>query len=87
MLTPRRYRVDNGGFYADQGKLGRPSPVPGDGQYEWKGFLDGEQMPWVRNPARGFVTTSNEMNVPNDWPTKAAEFGFEWWEPSRANRI
>ena len=62
-------------------------PVPGDGQYEWKGFLDADQMPWVRNPARGFVTTSNEMNVPKDWSTKAEEIGFEWWEPSRAMRI
>ena len=22
-----------------------------------------------------------------DWPTKAEEIGFEWWEPSRARRI
>ena len=62
-------------------------PVPGDGRYEWKGFLNAEQMPWVRNPASGFVTTSNEMNVPGDWPTKAEQIGFEWWEPSRAIRI
>ena len=62
-------------------------PVPGDGQFEWKGFLDPDQMPWVRNPARGFVTTSNEMNVPQDWATKAEQIGFEWWEPSRARRI
>ena len=75
------------GFTPIRGNWDGLLPVPGDGQYEWKGFLDGEQMPWVRNPARGFVTTSNEMNVPNDWPTKAGEFGFEWWEPSRANRI
>ncbi len=62
-------------------------PVPGDGQYEWKGFLDPDQMPWVRNPAKGFVATANEMNVPKDWSTKAEQIGFEWWEPSRAMRV
>jgi penicillin G amidase len=62
-------------------------PVPGDGQYEWKGFLDADDMPWVRNPAKGFFATANEMNVPADWPMKAEKIGFEWWEPSRTRRI
>jgi len=62
-------------------------PIPGDGRYEWKGYLDADQMPWVRNPPKGFVATANEMNVPANWPTKADQIGFEWWEPSRTNRI
>jgi penicillin G amidase len=75
------------GFTPIRGNWDGLLPVPGDGQYEWKGFLDGEQMPWVRNPAKGFVATANEMNVPKDWPNKASEYGFEWWEPSRAMRV
>jgi penicillin amidase len=62
-------------------------PVPGDGQYEWKGFLDADEMPWVLNPEKGFFATANEMNVPADWPVKPDRIGFEWWEPSRTRRI
>ncbi|MGH7118452.1 MAG: penicillin acylase family protein, partial [Acetobacteraceae bacterium] len=62
-------------------------PVPGDGRYEWNGYLDPDRMPWVKNPAIGFCATANEMNVPADWPTRPEAFGFEWWEPSRAVRL
>jgi penicillin amidase len=62
-------------------------PVPGDGQYEWKGFLDADDMPWVLNPEKGFFATANEMNVPDDWPVRPERIGFEWWEPSRTRRI
>lgn len=62
-------------------------PIPGDGQYEWKGFLDPDEMPWVRNPKKGFFATANEMNVPDDWPVRPDRIGFEWWEPSRTRRI
>jgi penicillin amidase len=62
-------------------------PVPRDGQYEWNGFLDADEMPWVLNPEKGFFATANEMNVPDDWPVKPERIGFEWWEPSRTRRI
>lgn len=62
-------------------------PVPGDGRYEWRGMLDPDDMPWTRNPEKGFVATANEMNVPAEWHLKAEKIGFEWWEPSRAVRI
>jgi penicillin amidase len=62
-------------------------PVPGDGRYEWKGYLDPDQMPWVKNPPSGFFATANEMNVPDNWPTRPEAIGFEWWEPSRARRV
>lgn len=70
-----------------RGKWNGLLPVPGDGRYEWKGYLDPDQMPWVKNPASGFCATANEMNVPNDWPTRPEAFGYEWWEPSRAVRV
>jgi penicillin amidase len=62
-------------------------PVPGDGRYEWQGMLAPDQLPWSRNPAKGFFATANEMNVPADWPTPPERMGFEWWEPSRTRRI
>ncbi|WP_395671131.1 penicillin acylase family protein [Phenylobacterium sp.] len=64
-------------------------PVPGDGRYEWAGFLGDDKLPVVRNPAAGFFATANEMNVPAepDYPRAARRLGFEWTDPSRAVRI
>jgi penicillin amidase len=61
-------------------------PVPGDGRYEWTGTLDPDQLPWVKNPPSGYCTTSNEMNVPDNWRTRSESIGYEWLEPSRAHR-
>ncbi len=62
-------------------------PVPGDGRYEWAGFLPGDQFPSAFNPASGYVTTSNEMNLPADYPYRERRLGFEWVNSSRHARI
>lgn len=62
-------------------------PVPGDGRYEWKGFLRGEEFPSSFNPPDGFVSTSNEMNMPAAYPYKERKLGFEWSNDSRHRRI
>lgn len=62
-------------------------PVPGDGRYEWAGFRDSAKMPLDDNPARGFVFSANEMNLPADWDHAAHPIGFEWVERARATRI
>ena len=62
-------------------------PVPGDGRYEWAGFHDFAVLPRSINPARGFVATANEMNLPADYDYAAIKLGFEWAERSRATRI
>ncbi|MBD2749340.1 penicillin acylase family protein [Microvirga sp. BT688] len=59
-------------------------PVPGDGRYEWDGFLDNEKLPRVVNPEKGFFATANEMNLPPDYPHAV---GYEWIENSRTTRI
>lgn len=59
-------------------------PVPGDGRYEWSGFLDHEKLPRVVDPETGFFATANAMNLPPDYPH---EVGYEWIEPSRSDRI
>ena len=48
-------------------------PVPGDGRYEWAGFWPGDKLPSSYNPASGYVTTSNEMNLPADYPYRGAQ--------------
>ncbi len=62
-------------------------PVAGDGRYEWAGKWSGEQLPLAYNPSQGYLTTSNEMNLPADYPYKERKLGFEWSDPSRHQRI
>ncbi len=61
-------------------------PVPGDGRYEWAGFVPASQLPRSIDPARGFVATANEMNLPDGYPSDI-HLGFEWAEWSRSRRI
>jgi penicillin amidase len=62
-------------------------PVPGDGRYEWAGFYPFDELPSTVNPARGFVATANEMNMPADYAYRDRKLGFEWAEWSRTRRI
>ncbi len=62
-------------------------PVPGDGRYEWAGFTAADKLPSSFNPAAGYVTTSNEMNLPKDYPYQERKLGFEWSNPARHLRI
>lgn len=62
-------------------------PVPGDGRYEWRGFLDGAKLPFVLNPERGWFASANEMNLPADFPYREHKLGFEWPDSARAQRI
>lgn len=62
-------------------------PVPGDGRYEWSGFWSGDKLPSAYNPSNGYVTTSNEMNLPVDYPYRTRKLGFEWGNGSRHVRI
>ena len=39
-------------------------PVPGDGRYEWDGYLPIKAKPIDLNPQRGFIETSNSNYTP-----------------------
>lgn len=62
-------------------------PVPGDGRFDWAGFLDAEELPRAIDPAEGWLATANEMNLPTGYPAETHKVGFEWHEPWRARRI
>ena len=62
-------------------------PVPGDGRFEWDGFVAPTDLPREINPAKGFFATANEMNLPKDFPIEERRVGFEWSEHSRTDRI
>ena len=61
-------------------------PVPGDGRYEWDGFVTAADLPGEVNPPRGWLATANQRNIA---PGQAggAEIGFEWAAPFRYDRI
>jgi penicillin amidase len=61
-------------------------PVPGDGRYEWDGYLPITALPYEVNPQRGFIVTANHYLFPNDYPWKEAVH-FTWADPYRAARI
>ena len=62
-------------------------PVPGDGRFEWAGRWSGDQLPSIYNPKTGYITTSNEMNMPADYPYNERKLGFEWVNGSRHQRL
>jgi penicillin amidase len=62
-------------------------PVPGDGRYEWQGFLAGRDLPSVKNPEAGWFATANEMNLPAGYLAEQRKISFEWSDPSRIARI
>lgn len=61
-------------------------PVPGNGDYEWAGFLDTGLLPRILNPEEGFFATANQYNIPDDYPYTYIS-GHEWTDPYRFNRI
>jgi penicillin G amidase len=61
-------------------------PVPGDGRYEWSGYLPVFSLPNKYNPSKGFWATANENLAPFNYPHKNA-IGFTWADTYRADRI
>lgn len=61
-------------------------PVPGDGSYEWDGYLPIIAKPHVYNPESGIFATANENVTSPDFPHRDA-LGFSWADPYRGNRV
>jgi len=59
-------------------------PVPGDGPYEWQGFLPNTALPHQFNPSEQFIATANHKMIPDDFPFAV---GFNWAPPTRFQRI
>ena len=61
-------------------------PVPGDGRYEWAGFLPIKEKPHTSNPPAGFIATANNDLIPPGYPHMDA-VGYTWADPFRWARI
>ena len=64
-------------------------PVPGDGRYEWDGFLPIKALPSVVNPSKGYFGTANNytlLDVPERYPHWEA-LHYTWGDQMRAARV
>ena len=59
-------------------------PVPGDGRFEWDGYLPIRELPHSLNPPAGFIATANQENLPPNYPYPIS---YYWLEPYRFARI
>ncbi len=59
-------------------------PVPGDGRFEWQGYLPPLDLPAALNPPEGYLATANQNNLPPGYPHT---IGFRWAEPYRFQRL
>ncbi|PSL48278.1 penicillin amidase [Chitinophaga niastensis] len=58
----------NGQFplrWNDQGKWVMPG---GDSSYAWQGFIPHDELPHIKNPARGFVSSANQRPADSTYP-------------------
>jgi len=61
-------------------------PVPGDGRYEWDGYLPIIEKANAYNPASGFLATANQNVTPPDYEHWDA-VGYSWSDPYRGDRV
>jgi penicillin amidase len=61
-------------------------PVPGDGRYEWDGFLPIASLPQVSNPAKGYWGTANNFQIPDGYQHLEAVHR-SWGDEMRGARL
>jgi penicillin amidase len=61
-------------------------PVPGDGRYEWDGYLPIKALPHVTNPPEEYFGTANNYMVPDGYPYLNA-LHYTWGDEMRAARL
>jgi penicillin G amidase len=62
-------------------------PVPGDGRFEWDGYLPIRELPHVLNPPAGFWGNGNDFVVPLDYTRWDALTAGGWADPYRGDRV
>jgi len=61
-------------------------PVPGDGRYEWDGYLPIVQKPNTYNPEEGYWASANQNVTPDTYDEWDA-VGYSWSDPYRGDRV
>ncbi len=59
-------------------------PVPGNGRFDWQGYIPFDQLPRAYNPQSGMIVTANQNPFPPNYPyTVSGNFASQF----RSNRI
>jgi len=61
-------------------------PVPGDGSYEWDGYLPIKEKPHIANPVSGHFSSANQNVTPENY-THWNAVGYSWSDPFRGDRL
>jgi penicillin amidase len=61
-------------------------PVPGDGRFDWAGYLPIIDKPHAYNPPEGYIGTANSNLTAESYPHRNA-IGWNWADPYRWARI
>ena len=60
-------------------------PVPGHtGRYQWRDFLDVDDLPQLKNPESGYIATANHNILPDGY---GRDLAFDWSAPYRFERV
>lgn len=58
--------------------------LPGTGQYNWMGYIPTNQLPYLYDPARGYVFSANQVSVSSNYPYY---IGWDFESGYRADQI
>lgn len=61
-------------------------PVPGDGRFDWSGYLHIKKRPHALNPVKGYFATANQSVTPEDYKHWNS-VGYTWADDFRGDRI
>ncbi|MEX0912053.1 MAG: penicillin acylase family protein, partial [Gemmatimonadota bacterium] len=62
-------------------------PVPGDGRFDWDGYLPIAELPHILNPEEGFWGNGNDFVVPLDYDRMDVLTPGGWNDPYRGDRV
>ena len=68
-------------------RLGAEQLIPFDGstsKHDWKGYVPFDEMPYVYNPEKGYISNGNNKTIDDDYPYYISRY---WADPSRGEQI
>ena len=68
-------------------RLGAEKLIPFDGstsKHDWTGYIPFDEMPYVYNPEKGYISNGNNKTIDDDYPYYISRY---WADPSRGEQI
>tara|TARA_B100001142_G_scaffold177734_1_gene177406 strand:+ start:1029 stop:3425 length:2397 start_codon:yes stop_codon:yes gene_type:complete len=68
-------------------RLGAEQLIPFDGstsKHDWTGYVPFDEMPYVYNPEKGYISNGNNKTIDDDYPYYISRY---WADPSRGEQI